>query len=83
MIILVDDRQIVKDFLINNYGNVEGLETMSLYYSNYIDSTGILELVGFLEETFDIEIKTTHITGKHLDNLDSIVDLVKTLRGCL
>ena len=43
-----------------------------------IDSTGVLELVSFLEEHFDMEINDDEIVPA---NLDSIRDLVNYVSG--
>lgn len=41
-----------------------------------IDSTGVLELVGFLEETFEIRIQDDELVPENLDTIDSIVAFV-------
>ena len=66
---------IIKKFL---YGKGERLkEDTSLVDEGIIDSLGILELVSFLEETFEIQFDDEEIVAENLENLKSIVDLVK------
>jgi acyl carrier protein len=48
----------------------------SLIEAGIIDSTGVLELVGFLEETFDIRIDDDDLVPENLDSIDNIVRFV-------
>ena len=48
----------------------------SLLDSGIIDSTGVLELVGFLEDEFDIEVKDEELVPDNLDSLNKIVAYV-------
>jgi acyl carrier protein len=41
-----------------------------------MDSTGFLELVGFLEETYGIEIADEDMTPENLDSLDGVAEFV-------
>ncbi|UCE67992.1 MAG: acyl carrier protein [Candidatus Zixiibacteriota bacterium] len=45
----------------------------SLLDKGIVDSTGILELIGFLEENFDIQIDDEELIP---ENLDSVVNLI-------
>ena len=47
----------------------------SLIEAGVIDSTGVLELVGFLEEHFDIRIADEELVPENLDSIDNIVGL--------
>jgi acyl carrier protein len=44
---------------------------------NIIDSTGVLEMVGFLEETFNITIEDDELIPENLDSLDKIETYIK------
>jgi len=46
-----------------------------------IDSTGVLELVGFLEENFGIRIQDEELVPENLDTIDNIVQFVTKKRG--
>jgi acyl carrier protein len=50
--------------------------SQSLIDSGIIDSTGVLELVGFLEEQFDIRIEDDELVPENLDSIDNIVRFV-------
>ena len=45
-----------------------------------IDSTGVLELVGFLEETYEIRIDDDELVPENLDTIDNIVRFVEQKR---
>jgi len=49
----------------------------SLVQRGVVDSTGVLELVEFLQERFRISVKDDEITTDNLDTLDSITDFVQ------
>ena len=71
-------KNIVNQFIIKNFlfsdqkENID--ENLSLYEKGIIDSTGVLEVVDFLEETFGIEIEDDELVP---DNLDSIKKMSK------
>jgi acyl carrier protein len=46
-----------------------------------MDSTGFLELVGFLEETYGIEITDEDMTPENLDSLDGVAEFVARKLG--
>ncbi|MEZ5358247.1 MAG: acyl carrier protein [Candidatus Zixiibacteriota bacterium] len=48
----------------------------SLLESGTIDSTGILELVLFLEENFSISIDDEELVPQNLDSINKIADFV-------
>ena len=61
---------IVDDFLFGDGAQLE--DGTSFLDRGIIDSTGILELVLFLEETFDIEIGDRELVPENLDSLDAV-----------
>ena len=64
---------IKKNFLFNDQKeNID--ENMSLYENGIVDSTGVLEVVDFLEETFGIKIEDEELVP---DNLGSIKKMSK------
>ncbi len=66
---------ILENFLFGDSGN--GLkDTDSFLENGIIDSTGVLELVSFLEEKFGIEVDDEELIP---ENLDSIVNVVSYL----
>lgn len=69
-----DLRQFISDnFLFNEPGAAESLsDEQSLIEAGVVDSTGVLELVAFLEERFQIVVADDELVP---DNLDSIARL--------
>jgi acyl carrier protein len=53
-------------------------EKTSLIDSGIMDSTGVLELVEFLESAFSIKIEDEELVPENLDSLDCIISFLKT-----
>ena len=70
----------VRTFIIENFlfsdASLAPLDGDSLLENEIIDSTGILELVGFLEEQFAISVSDAQMVPRNLDSLDRIADFV-------
>ena len=45
-----------------------------------IDSTGVLELVGFLEDAFDVRIRDDELVPENLDTIDNILRFIASKR---
>ncbi len=66
----------IKDFIVENFlfGDGESLKNeTSFLTSGIIDSTGILELITFLEETYNIRIKDDELIPENLDSINNVV----------
>ena len=50
----------------------------SLVEHGLIDSTGILELVSFLEEKYSIKIHDTELVQENLDSIDALTRFLQT-----
>jgi len=70
----------IVDFIVTNFLFDEGEKTLneteSLLESGVIDSTGVLELVAFIEETYQIRIEDEEIMPENLDSVENIVTFV-------
>ncbi len=53
----------------------------SMLQAGMIDSTGVLELVAFLEGHFDIAIADADIVPENLDTIDALVAFVTRKKG--
>ena len=62
---------VVENFLFGEDGNLE--DTSSFLETGIIDSTGILELVSFLEETFRVSIADEELVPENLDSIANVV----------
>lgn len=66
----------IRHFIVENFlfGDDDGLDNdTSFLETGVIDSTGILELVSFLDETFNIEIDDEELLPENLDSINNIV----------
>jgi len=73
---MINMREIIKSFIIDNFlfGEEEGLEDhTSFLNAGIVDSTGILELVDFLDNEFNIKISDDEILPENLDSINNIV----------
>ncbi len=75
----------VKQFIIDNFmfGNEsEKISTEESFMENgIIDSTGILELIDFTEETYGISIEDNELLPENLDSLDNISRFILLKKG--
>lgn len=49
----------------------------SLLDKGIIDSTGVLELVGFLEENYQIQIEDEELVPENLDSINNLVKFIQ------
>ena len=68
-------RFIAQNFLFRDDGDAI-TDDQSLLDAGIMDSTGILELVCFLETTFDIEVKDDEMLPENLDSVAAIARYV-------
>lgn len=69
-------REKIREFIIENFlfGSDDGLEDETSFLdSRIIDSTGILELVTFLEEEFSINVEDEELIPENLDSINNVV----------
>ena len=69
----------IRTFLVNNFlfGREEGLREEESLLGNVSDSTGVIELVMFLQERFAITVEDDEVTTENLGSLKNAVDFVK------
>ncbi|MCS6803970.1 MAG: acyl carrier protein [Acidobacteriota bacterium] len=67
-------RQIIRQFICDNFivSDDDFTDTDSMLDKQIIDSTGILELVAFLEEEFGIHIADEEMVPENLDTVSRI-----------
>lgn len=66
---------IVENFLFGDESQPLAAD-LSLTDSDLVDSTGILELVGFLEQHFTVKINDADIVPANLDTIEKIAAFV-------
>lgn len=57
--------------------NNDIIDTTSLFNEKLIDSLGLVSLVSFIEEKFDIKIKSEEINEENFDSIESISNYIK------
>ncbi len=61
---------VVENFLFGNNQNLE--DTTSFLEEGIIDSTGVLELVSFIEEEFSIFVEDEELIPENLDSIYNV-----------
>lgn len=75
----------VHEFIVENFlfGDGEQLTNETSFLdSGIIDSTGILELITFLEETYNITIEDDELIPENLDSLNSVAKFIEQKIPC-
>ena len=71
----------IRNFVVENFlfGQTSAIpdEDASLLETGVIDSTGVLELVSFLEERFEVRVEDTELVPENLDSLRRLSDFVR------
>lgn len=79
---MTDIQKIVVDFIRENFimgrSDVVLDPEVSLIESGVMDSTGVLELVEFLEATYGIKIEDEELVPENLETIRNIVDFLGT-----
>jgi acyl carrier protein len=73
-------RQYIVDSILMVSDGQELGDSTSLLERNILDSTGVLELASFLEETFDIEVADDELVPANLDTVAGIAAYVERKR---
>ncbi|MFI5272714.1 MAG: acyl carrier protein [Ktedonobacterales bacterium] len=70
----------IRDYIQQNFlfgaGDVSLDDDASLLEQGILDSTGVVELVLFLEETYGIAVGEAELALEHFDTINDIVDFV-------
>jgi acyl carrier protein len=77
---LSETKETIKTFIIENFlfGSEDGLkDETSFLEEGIIDSTGILELVTFLEEEFSITIEDEELVPENLDSINNVTTFLE------
>ena len=70
----------IREFIFENFLFDEDESSLnndtSFLEQGIIDSTGVLELVNWLEENFDIQVEDTELIPENLDTVSSIASFI-------
>ena len=70
----------IRSFIIENFlfGNDENLQDdTSFLEEGIVDSTGVLELVGFLEKDFGIKVEDEELVPENLDSINNVAQYLE------
>ncbi len=79
----MDTKTRVREFVTSNFfvQDVAGLtDSASLLDLGVVDSTGVLEIMGFLESTFGVTVEDDEIVPENLDSIERIARFVERKR---
>ena len=78
-----DARSVIREFLADGFmlGDDTIADSASLLESGVVDSTGIMQLVAFLETEFGVRVEDDELTADNLDSVDRIVGFVEAKRA--
>ncbi len=80
----MDKIKIIKTFIIENFLFGEGndlKDDTSFLEEGIIDSTGVLELIEFLEDEFNIQIDDEDMIPENLDSLKNLIQYINKLQS--
>ncbi len=77
----MNDKHEIKEFFKDNFmiDTEEGIsDDESLLEKGVIDSTGVLELVSFIEEKYQIKVEDEELIPENLDSFNNIDKYIKS-----
>lgn len=81
----MDLRSEIRDYIVDSFMMGRDPEALaddgSLLDLGIIDSTGVLELVGFLEETYGISVEDEELVPDNLDTVSNLVAFIEHKRS--
>jgi acyl carrier protein len=75
----MDIKEQIRQFVTTNFYVADPAalkDSESLLDQGIIDSTGVLEVIFFIEETFGIKVEDSEMLPENLDSVDRIADFV-------
>lgn len=74
----MDTRSLIRSFIGETFFVEDFADDDSFLQKGVIDSTGMLELVAFIEERFSIKLDDAELVPQNLDSLDNICHFLET-----
>jgi acyl carrier protein len=72
-------REMIRSYIIDNFlfGEEEGMQdSTSFLKSGIINSTGVLELINFIEEQFKVKMNDEELIPENLDSVGNILEFL-------
>jgi acyl carrier protein len=79
----VEIEQQTREFLLNNFifdTSFQLGDDASLMEFGVVDSTGVLEIIMWLETTFDIKVEDSEVLPENLDSVRFMTDFIERKR---
>lgn len=76
----------IRSFVLANFYVADPAQVAdgrSLLEQGIIDSTGVLEIIGFVESTFGITVEDEEMVPANLDSIDGIARFVQTKQAAV
>jgi acyl carrier protein len=80
----MDLKSQVRAFITKNFYVPDGTtiaDEASLLDHGVIDSTGVLEVIGFIEDSFQLAVEDTEMLPENLDSIDRITAFIERKRA--
>ncbi len=81
----MDEKKILRDYIVENFlfGDTETQfsDDDSFMEKGILDSTGILDLILFLEENFDLKVEDDELVPENLDSINNLVAFISRKKG--
>lgn len=81
----MDIHKEIRNYILENFmigrENEKLADSDSLLSKGIIDSTGVLELVGFLEENYRIAVEENELVPDNLDSIDNLAKYIQNKKG--
>ena len=74
-------KQYLMQDLLNNHGNLSLTADDNLLTSGLVDSLGIMRLIGFIEERFELEIPPEDVTIQNFRTVNVIANYLESRQG--
>jgi acyl carrier protein len=74
----------IRNYIVDNFlfGDDSDLDdTTSFLESRIIDSTGILELISFIETTFHLKVQDDELVPENLDSIVNLLEFIQRKTG--
>ena len=77
---MLDTKKIIRDYVLQNFlftnDSSQLTDSESFMDKGIIDSTGILELIMYVETEFQLQVKEAEMTVENFDSVDRIAKFV-------
>lgn len=80
----MDNCEVIKQFVCSNFlfDENRGLhEDTSFLENGLVDSTGIMEMVAFIEKTFDLTVEDEELVPENFDSIRKVSDFIRRKRN--